>query len=106
MSQLIKTVSGSWGLIVGWNIAPPPPGPMILKSPGRVSPPSANMSAATARRRRKKIIYFFPLLSISLLRFPFGRNHVLCQSLEAPLDFESQKLGSIFVIDFLEYSVG
>src|SRR2546427_4235466 len=106
MSQLTRTVFGSWGLIVGWNIAPPPPGPMILKSPGRKSLPLANISTATASRKRKKIIYFFPLLSFPLFRFLFSQNHLLCQSLEAPLYFESQKLGSIFIIDFLQYSVG
>lgn len=35
MSQEINTVFGSWGLMVGLNMAPPPPGPRIRKSPGR-----------------------------------------------------------------------
>src|SRR6266850_5468073 len=86
-------------------MAPPPPGPMIVKSPGRESLELVNSRAATASRRREKTIYSFPLLSLLFLRFLFGRNHLLCQSLAAPLDFESQKPGSIFKIDFLEYFV-
>ena len=35
MSQAMSTVLVSCGLMVGWNIAPPPPGPMTRKSPGR-----------------------------------------------------------------------
>src|SRR6266478_4591771 len=35
MSQEISTVLTSCGLMVGLNMAPPPPGPMTLKSPGR-----------------------------------------------------------------------
>src|ERR1700676_2570928 len=106
MSQLTRTVSGSCGLIVGWNIAPPPPGPMILKSPGRESPPSASISAVRATRRRKKIIYFFSLLSFLLFRFLFGRKLLLCQSTLGLLNLDMQELSSIFMVDFLEYSVG
>ena len=80
MSQLTRTVLGSCGLIVGWNIAPPPPGPMILKSPGRESPPAASNRTVRATRRRKKIIYFLSLLSLPLFRFLFGRDFLLCQS--------------------------
>src|SRR6267154_4129395 len=81
MSQLTKTVFGSWGLIVGWNIAPPPPGPIILKLPGRSSVGVAKASAASAIRRRSNTIGFFPLLSLAFFRFLFGRMYLLCQSL-------------------------
>ena len=37
MSQEISTVLGSCGLMVGLNMAPPPPGPMTRKSSGPVS---------------------------------------------------------------------
>ena len=35
MSQETSTVFASWGLMVGLNIAPPPPGPMTRNPPGR-----------------------------------------------------------------------
>ena len=35
MSHEISTVLVSWGLMVGLNIAPPPPGPITRKLPGR-----------------------------------------------------------------------
>src|SRR6266446_6109828 len=79
MSQLTRAVLGSWGLIVGWNIAPPPPGPIILKSPGRESlAPNRKANRATWR---KKANAYFPLLSLSLFRFLFVRYGLLCQSL-------------------------
>src|ERR1700722_5141980 len=106
MSQLTKTVLGGCGLMVGWNMAPPPPGPMILKSPGREPPASARMSTARATRRRKKIIYFFSLLSIPLFRFLFGRKFVLCQTPLGLLNLGPQELSCVFIVDFLEYSVG
>src|SRR5947207_2128458 len=54
MSQEIKTVFVSCGLTVGLNIAPPPPGPMTRKSPGRsaanVAPKHTNKRRALRRR--------------------------------------------------------
>src|SRR5260221_3371273 len=101
MSQLTKTVFGSWGLIVGWNIAPPPPGPIILKLPGRSSVGVAKASAANAIRRRSNTIGFFPLLSLTSFRFLFGRMYLLCQSLcargiKAGCEWASQALAPIF----------
>src|SRR6266404_9978540 len=79
MSQLTRAVLGSWGLIVGWNIAPPPPGPTTLKSPGR-EPLAPNRKAKRVTWRKKANAYF-PLLSLSLFRFLFVRYSLLCQSL-------------------------
>src|SRR5205807_9060711 len=70
MSQLTRTVSRSWGLTEGWNMAPPPPGPIILKLPGRGASPSP-----LARRRnpknalRKQSIH--PLLCLLFLALSF-----------------------------------
>src|SRR5215471_21814701 len=47
MSQEMRTVFVSSGLMVGLNIAPPPPGPMMRKSPGRSA---ARVDAHTATR--------------------------------------------------------
>src|SRR5712671_4244090 len=78
ISQLTRAVLVSWGLIVGWNIAPPPPGPITLKSPGRGSlAPSRNANRATTR---KKANAYFPLLSLTMFRFLFVRYSLLCHS--------------------------
>src|SRR6266850_5469901 len=81
MSQLSNTVFGSCGLMVGWNIAPPPPGPMIWKLPGRGVLPLKEKRIANVSRTKNSTIRCFPLLSLSFLRFLFGRNALLCQSL-------------------------
>src|SRR5947207_9114649 len=80
MSQLSSTVFGSWGLMVGWNIAPPPPGPMISKFPGRCALPLIATKRVSVSRNKNKTIRCFPLLSLSFLRLLFGRNALLCQS--------------------------
>ena len=49
MSQERRTVFGSCGLMVGLNIAPPPPGPMMRKPPGR------NAALATQQESAKTI---------------------------------------------------
>jgi hypothetical protein len=67
-------------LIVGWNIAPPPPGPMTLKSPGRESFVPRRNATRTAWTKKEANAYF-PLLSLSLFRFLFVRYSLLCQSL-------------------------
>src|SRR5438309_5487159 len=80
MSQLSNTVFGSCGLMVGWNIAPPPPGPIIWKLPGRGSLPLKEKRTANVSRTKNSTIRCLPLLSLSFLRFLFGRNALLCQS--------------------------
>src|SRR6266480_1071622 len=79
MSQLSSTVFGSWGLMVGWNIAPPPPGPMISKFPGRCAAPLIATRRVRVSRNKNKTICCFPLLSLSFFRFLFGRNSLFCQ---------------------------
>jgi hypothetical protein len=79
MSQLTSTVFGSWGLMVGWNIAPPPPGPMIWKLPGRGALPLIANTIARVSQNKDLTIDCFPLLSLSFLRFLFGRNGFVCQ---------------------------
>src|SRR5215467_8045604 len=82
MSQLTRTVSMSWGLTVGWNIAPPPPGPTIRKLPGRSSAPVAE-TARIAYRRNERIItlFYFRLLSLRFDAFLCVRKLGLCQRL-------------------------
>src|SRR4029450_13208337 len=79
MSQLTSTVFGSWGLMVGWNIAPPPPGPMIWKLPGRGALPLIAHTMARVSQNKDLTLDCFPLLSLSFLRFLFGRNGFVCQ---------------------------
>src|SRR5882724_3955120 len=63
MSQLSSTVFGSWGLMVGWNIAPPPPGPMISKFPGRcVLPLIATRRIRVSRNKNDIIVAFLCFL--------------------------------------------
>src|SRR6266478_572367 len=111
MSQLTSAIFGSWGLIVGWNIAPPPPGPITLKSPGRGSlPPSRRANKAI--RRKKETNVFFPLLSLLLFRLSFCQN---CFALSILLSRHSssprssfpelQQPTCIFKVDLLEYSI-
>src|SRR5882724_2780423 len=88
MSQLSNTVFGSCGLIVGWNIAPPPPGPMIWKLPGRGALPLKEKRIVNVSRTKNSTIRYFPLLSLSFLRFLFGRNALLCQSPPRLIGFE------------------
>src|SRR5262249_1026402 len=68
MSQEINTVLGSCGLMLGLNIAPPPPGPMTLKSPGRAANANPASREQTIRARVMFAIRCFRLLSLSLLQ--------------------------------------
>src|SRR6202795_618985 len=56
MSQAINTVLESCGLMVGWNIAPPPPGPMMRKSPGRSAAAPAKHTATRIAGRKRNFI--------------------------------------------------
>src|SRR5690242_4261086 len=108
MSQLTSTVLRSCGLTVGWNMAPPPPGPITRKLPGRASPlPLVRRRNARSARRKKSVISFlcFPY---HLFRFLSCRIGLLCQSLSSlfrlkmALGFDLQKPGSILVVHLLE----
>src|SRR3989442_4539922 len=88
MSQLSNTVFGSCGLMVGWNIAPPPPGPIIWKLPGRGVLSLKEKRIVNVSRTKNSTIRCFPLLSLSFLRFLFGRNALLCQSPPRVIRFE------------------
>ena len=79
MSQDTRTVLRSCGLMVGLNMAPPPPGPKTLKFPGR----SAKAAPASKAKRitcwLTFAIRFFLLLSISLGHH-FPAKPLKCQS--------------------------
>src|SRR5579871_1878747 len=51
MSQLSTARFGLWGLIAGWNIDPPPPGPTIFHLRELLTPPA--LSSANVRERRR-----------------------------------------------------
>src|SRR5262249_16786446 len=74
MSQLTRTVFASWGLIVGWNIAPPPPGPIILKLPGRSSDGIAKASATSAIRRTRKFNLLLSFAFVHVCSLAFCQN--------------------------------
>src|SRR5689334_21293784 len=60
MSQATRAMRGSWGLTVGWNSAPPPPGPRVRQRQ-RCSPGAEVIRAkttATTRVSRLTIIRF------------------------------------------------
>src|SRR3954453_3137424 len=61
MSHEIRTVLTSCGLMVGLNMAPPPPGPIIRKSPGRSDNPFAGANVTKTRRRSALFIGPFEL---------------------------------------------
>jgi hypothetical protein len=71
--------------MVGWNIAPPPPGPIIWKFPGRGPVPLVAIKIAKASWNKNNTVGCFSLLSLPFLRFLFGRNALLCQLL-LPVD--------------------
>src|SRR5215467_12390358 len=103
MSQLTKTVFKSCGLTVGWNIAPPPPGPMTLKLPGRASPkPLSNKSNPKNARRKKSAISFlcFPCDYLRFLSWQKLPEMSILKKLPSHVD--PQKLRGVLVIDFLE----
>src|SRR6267142_2322300 len=52
MSQATRAVRGSWGLTVGWDNAPPPPGPMMRQRASVVADPVKVGPAASTRIRR------------------------------------------------------
>ena len=62
MSHEMRTVFVSSGLTVGLNIAPPPPGPMMRKSPGR-SAAALDKHTATRIAGRKRS-FIGPCLSV------------------------------------------
>src|SRR5215471_3696686 len=76
MSHETRTVLGSCGLIVGLNIAPPPPGPSTSKSPGRTA-------KANPARQRKRITRWL-ILTILMLSFSFDifREHFRAKRLK------------------------
>jgi hypothetical protein len=81
MSQEIKMVLGSCGLIVGLNIAPPPPGPMTRNPPGR-SAKAAVKQAITTMAGSKRRFIGFQLTAASSGR---GRTaHVIARDSETP----------------------
>src|SRR5436309_9540616 len=90
-------------------MAPPPPGPIILKLPGRgVSPlPLARRRNPRSARRKKSVILFlcFPC---HLFRFLSWQNPAALSipfvsfPLENASDFDLQEPGSILVVDLLE----
>src|SRR5881275_1384068 len=106
MSQLTRIVFRSCGLTVGWNMAPPPPGPRTLKLPGRgASPlPLARRKYPRSPRRKKSAIAFL----IICFAFFLGRILLLCQSFSSlfrskmALGFDLQEPDSIFVVHLLE----
>ena len=60
MSHEIKTVLGSCGLMVGLNIAPPPPGPIARKSAGgraALESPQESTKATSVRIAARYIFY-------------------------------------------------
>src|SRR5579864_2635998 len=67
MSQETSTVFGSCGLIVGLNIAPPPPGPMMRKPPGLSA--RAQVRHTTTEIVRKIRIRSFISSCLMLLRW-------------------------------------
>src|SRR5215475_13126068 len=76
--------------MVGWNMAPPPPGPMIVKLPGRCSNGTANVRAATTIRRRENTISYFPLLSLALFSFLFWQNFFALSILLTDFDWKER----------------
>src|SRR6185295_15086766 len=52
MSQATRAVRGSWGLTVGWNSAPPPPGPMMRQRSSPAADAVKARPAASTRIRR------------------------------------------------------
>src|SRR5262249_61763553 len=58
----------SGGLTAGWNIAPPPPGPITVNPPGR-SPPTLKAKAARSKPTKRNTIGHFPFLSFFFLGF-------------------------------------
>src|SRR5437763_16925969 len=109
MSQLTRIVFRSCGLTVGWNMAPPPPGPRTLKLPGRgASPlPLARRKNPRSPRRKKSAISFlcFPY---HLFRFLSWQNPLALSILfvsfllKDTLNFDLQEPGSILVVDLLK----
>ncbi len=63
MSHEMRTVLVSSGLTVGLNMAPPPPGPMTRKSPGRSA--AAHAKHTTTRIAGIKRIFIGPCLVLS-----------------------------------------
>src|SRR5262249_30481058 len=109
MSQFTKTVFRSCGLTVGWNMAPPPPGPITLKLPGRgVSPlPLPRRRNAKSAFRRKSAISFlcFPYHSFLFLYWQtsFALSILLSLFIHClALYFNFQEPGGILVVDLFE----
>src|SRR5256885_13597038 len=77
MSQLTRAVLGSCGLMVGWNMAPPPPGPTTRKLPGRESAHTAAAKRSTVARTRKAMetIFLVTLFYLPLFALLFCQKH-------------------------------
>src|SRR5438270_9932246 len=77
MSQLTRAVLGSCGLMVGWNMAPPPPGPTTRKLPGRESAHAAAAKRSTVARTRRAMeaIFLVTFLYLPLFALLFCQKH-------------------------------
>src|SRR2546423_1233405 len=91
MSQLTRAVLGSCGLMVGWNIAPPPPGPTTRKLPGRESAHTAAAKRSTVARTRRAMeaIFLVTFLYLPLFALLFCQKH---SPLSIPFELSSEKL--------------
>src|SRR5215471_2090277 len=114
ISQLTSTVSMSCGLTVGWNMAPPPPGPTTVNPPGRSLPPPTAKTAHTRHTRRNTIAYF-PLLSFCFLRLSFWQKPRRLSTIPsrpgpgpdgASSGFQVQRASGVFVINLAKNRLG
>src|SRR3984957_816722 len=69
MSQATRTVLGSCGLTTGRNMAPPPPGPTIVKFPGRWANAAVIKVSARAKLKAKRVMSVLPSLLGSVEAF-------------------------------------
>src|SRR5579859_2192383 len=113
MSQLTRTVFRSCGLTVGWNMAPPPPGPTTRKLPGRGESPAPFAKARNPRsaRRKKSVISFlcFPYHSFRFLSWqnPLALSiPFISFLLENASDLDLKEPGGVLVVDLLEDFIG
>src|SRR5215475_364124 len=93
-------------------MAPPPPGPTTLKSPGRSDPARATATAAKAKRRSQNTIRFFPfsffaIVSLSFWQKPFPLSMLLASTAGRRfLHAQLQQPRRVLVVDLLQNGVG